>query len=98
LRAAIVDPDAEITPGFGTIEATTLAGAKIQGVEKTFGNFSVVLMDSQERFHAFDREELQAAERTGSSLMPSYRAAFSAAEIDDLVAYLSGLRGESPNP
>ena len=46
------------------------------------------------RFHSFRKAGLARLEKEfGKTLMPSFGAALSAGELDDLVAYLAGLRG-----
>ena len=45
-------------------------------------------------FHSFRKSEVKSiSKETGASLMPGYRSRLSAAELDDLVAYLASLGG-----
>ncbi len=94
LRRALVDPDAELTPGYGSVEVETRDGSVIRGIEKNFDNFYVTLMEAGERLHTFERSGLERSQRSTRSLMPSYGQSLSAREIDDIVAYMAGLRGE----
>lgn len=94
LRRALVEPDAELTPGYGSVEIETPDDKVIRGVEKNFDNFYVTLMEAGEKLHSYERTELKRSERTTRSLMPSYAQSLSAKEIDDVVAYLASLRGE----
>lgn len=94
LRRALVEPDAELTPGYGSVEVETSEGKVIRGVEKNFDNFYVTLMEAGEKLHSYEREKLKRSERTTRSLMPSYAQSLSAEEIDDVVAYMASLRGE----
>ncbi len=48
------------------------------------------------QFHSFAKSELKEVRRLrGETPMPSYEASLSAAELDDLVAYLASLKGKS---
>ena len=45
--------------------------------------------------HSFQKRDLVEVKREDAgSLMPSYRAAISSIDLDDLIAYLASLRGE----
>jgi cytochrome c oxidase cbb3-type subunit III len=94
LRRSLVDPDYELTPGYGTVEVETADGKTLRGIERNFDNFSVALLDGGGRLHSFERSEVRRAERTRKSTMPNYKDSLNAAELDDLLAYLVSLRGE----
>ncbi|PYV19535.1 MAG: hypothetical protein DMG07_01690 [Acidobacteria bacterium] len=92
LRESVVAPNADLTPGFATITVVTRDGKKIVGVARAIDNFSAQLIDLAENFHSFLRSEA-TIQRESRSLMPDdYAKVFTAAELDDLVAYLSSLR------
>ena len=94
MRRALLEPDAELTPGYGSVEIETRDGKVIRGVEKNFDNFYVTLMEAGEMLHSYERTDLERSERTTRSLMPGYAQSLSEKEIDDLVAYMASLRGE----
>jgi putative heme-binding domain-containing protein len=99
LRESIVDPNRDITPGYNSVVVVTKAGKKITGVEQAFDNFSARLVDLAGQVHSFQKEEVTSMKREFRSLMPdSYRSAFPANELDDLVAYLARLDGKKANP
>jgi len=55
-----------------------------------------VIRDLADRLRSFWKQELsEFRKEPGKSPMPSYRNKLSPAELDDLVAYLASLRGES---
>jgi hypothetical protein len=57
--------------------------------------FWVYVRDSAGRVHRYWKSDLDGLDReVGASLMPAYGAQRSAAEVDDLVAYLASLRGQ----
>jgi putative heme-binding domain-containing protein len=92
LRASVLDPNADIAPGYNTIVVVQKDGKKITGVERGFDNFTVQLIDSQEAFHSFDKAAVTSVKREMRSIMPeTYGKTLSASELDDLLAYLSSL-------
>jgi putative heme-binding domain-containing protein len=94
LRTSIVNPDADVTPGYGTVTVITRDGKTIVGVEKNYDNFSAQLVDLSGRYYSFLREDVTSMKREPRSLMPSsYGRLLSESEIDDLLAYMIGLRG-----
>ncbi|MGH9328503.1 MAG: PQQ-dependent dehydrogenase, methanol/ethanol family [Terriglobia bacterium] len=99
LRQSIVDPNADISPGYGTVSVVTRDGRQIEGVERVFDNFNVKLVDLSGKVYSFRRSELASATRETSSLMPdAYGQIFTKAQLEDLVAYLASLRGGAPGP
>jgi putative heme-binding domain-containing protein len=94
LRASVVTPDADVTPGFATITVVKKDGKKIVGVQKSFDNFSAQLIDLSGRYYSFLRDDVASIKLEPVSLMPSnYGKTLSGSEIDDVVAYLNSLRG-----
>ena len=58
-------------------------------------SFSVQIRDAGGVVHSFRKTELrQLRKEPGKTAMPSFRGALSAAELDDLVAFLAGLEDE----
>lgn len=94
LRTSVLKPDAYVTPGYSTITVVLHNGTKIVGVEKSFDNFSAQLMDLSGKYYSFVREDVTSMKREPRSLMPStYEQLLNESEINDLLAYLSSLRG-----
>lgn len=94
LKESIISPDADLPPGYSKVIVVTKEGRKIEGVQRGFDNFSAQLMDLSETFHSFFREEVKSIQREFRSVMPGdYAKRLTPAEIDDLVAYLTTLRG-----
>jgi len=94
IRASVLTPDADLTPGYATITVVTRDGRKIVGVERGLDNFSGQLMDLSGNYYSFLKEDVSSMQREFRSLMPStYGQLLSESEINDLLAYLSTLRG-----
>lgn len=94
LKESIVDPNADLTPGYYTISVVTRDGKKLVGVQRGFDNFSGQFMDVAENFYSFQKSDVKSMKREFRSMMPDYRTTFSPTELNDVVAYLASLRGE----
>ena len=74
--------------------AVTKTGQVVGGMRVGENSFNVVLMDAQGNFHALYKPDLKSLDQEpGKSLMPSYKGILSQAQLNDLVAYLSNLKG-----
>ena len=107
LKQSVLDPEAEVPETFAVyrrvifvpdnflrVRVVTAGGAAITGVRVNEDAFSIQLRDDSDRLHSFRKDELRELHKDwGKSPMPSYRGVFTAAELDDLVAYLASLEG-----
>ena len=94
LRKSILQPDADLTPGYGTVTVVTRDGKTIVGVEKSYDNFSAQLVDLSGKYYSFVREDVTSMHREPRSLMPStYGRLLNESEITNLLVYLISLRG-----
>lgn len=94
LRESIVNPSAAHPSGYLVVRATTSSGAEIRGIRINEDVFWVHIRDAGGVVHVLQKSELARLDRElDGTLMPSYANRLSAAELDDLVAYLSYLRG-----
>ena len=88
-----------IVPARGYVEylpvlAVTREGREVRGIRVNEDAFSIQLRDAAGRFHSFRKSDLSFLEKqAGKSLMPSFKDRLTAAELDDLVAYLASLKG-----
>ena len=95
LREALIDPGASVPEGFLVVSITSSDGQRVRGIRSNEDSFTIQLRDASNVFHSFRKLDLKELKKEfGASLMPAYRDLFSASEIDDLVAYLAGLRGQ----
>jgi cytochrome c oxidase cbb3-type subunit III len=107
LRTALVEPEAVVPRSFSPYRAdvslsqnflqvrvVTAAGAELTGVRVNEDTFSIQLRDATNRVYSFWKSELRQLHKDwGRSPMPSYAAALSPGELDDLVAFLAAQRG-----
>ena len=108
LIESIRKPDAEITerfialdfgntaPSYELVTVTTTQGAKFSGVILNEDSFSLQFMDDHEKIHSWLKSELRSIVHEKRSPMPAYGPQqLSDSQLDDLVAYLTSLRGDA---
>ena len=108
LVESIRTPDAELTEravplDFGSvaityelITVTTQQGTAFSGVIINEDSFTLQFMDDHEKIHSWLKSELKSIVHEKRSPMPKYdNHQLSDAQLDDLIAYLSSLRGDS---
>jgi putative heme-binding domain-containing protein len=96
LRQTLIKPAATLPEGFLYVAAVTAAGQTLRGIRVNEDAFTIQLKDARGRFHSFRKTELKELRRLrGESPMPPFEGSLTGAELDDLVAYLAGLRGKS---
>jgi cytochrome c oxidase cbb3-type subunit 3 len=108
LRRALIEPAAEVPQSFTAfrgetgipdnflfVRVTTRAGASVAGVRVNEDAFSIQVRDLGGGLHSFFKSELVELNKDrGFSPMPSYAAAFTRDELDDLVAFLVSLQSK----
>ena len=96
LRQTLIKPAATLPDGFLYVAAVTTAGQTVRGIRVNEDAFTIQLKDALGRFHSFRKAELKELRRLrGESPMPSFENSLTAADLDDLVAYLASLKGKS---
>ena len=96
LQQKLIDPNAVVRLGNRFVEATTKRGVKINGRLLNQDTFTIQLLDSAERLVSLSRSDLQDFTFLKESPMPSYRDKLTAEEVNDVVAYLTSLKGLRP--
>ncbi len=92
---ALYRPGTGVTENFLQVRVLTIDGRRIKGVRLNEDTFTIQLREASGGVHSFFKSELSELHKDwGKSPMPSYRAVFSKAELDDVVAFLLSLRGE----
>ncbi|MBI3262004.1 MAG: c-type cytochrome [Acidobacteria bacterium] len=97
-RAALVreirTPSEWVSPAYETVTLVTKDGQRIRGTKKNEDAFSIQIMDVRERIQGYLKSTLQDVIYEKSSLMPAYGSErLNESDLDDLVGYLSTLRG-----
>jgi len=89
LRQSILDPDAEIAEGYRGVTVVIQSGETISGVARDATNYALQILDAHGDLHRLLRSALREVTFRTQSLMPhDYKQRLTAAEIDDLVAFL----------
>ena len=95
LREALVKPAAAHPPGYLVVRAVPASGPEIRGIRVNEDVFWIHIRDASGAVHTLQKSDLKSVDREiDASLMPSYASRLSDADLDDLVAYLTTLRGE----
>lgn len=106
LRQSLVDPGAEFPrrgvpyeptaySAYRLVRATPSSGAPLVGFAVNEDTFTLQLRDASGALHSLRKADLVKIEKEANpTLMPSYKAVLTEDELQDLVAFLSSLRGE----
>jgi putative heme-binding domain-containing protein len=87
-------PSEWIPPAFETVTVVTKDGQRIRGAKKNEDVFSIQVMDTRERIQGFLKSNLQELIYEKTSLMPAFTPSrLNDSDLNDLVGYLSTLRG-----
>jgi putative heme-binding domain-containing protein len=90
LYQSLVDPDAEISPGYQGAQVLLRNGKTLRGVARSRTNYSLQLQDESGKLHLLSTSDVTQITLMKASLMPKdFSKRFSSGEIDNLVAYLS---------
>jgi len=93
LKQSLTDPAAEVAPEFLTVRLTTKDNRQFKAFRVNEDSFTIQIKDSSLRYQSFQKKDLLKLERLPQeSLMPSYKTRLQPAQLDDLVAYLAGLK------
>ena len=94
MRKVLTDPGSSLPEGFLMVIVTTTDGRSIEGIRLNEDTFTIQIKDLANKVHSFRKADLiELKKEFGKSPMPSYKGTLEAAEMDDLVAYMSSLRG-----
>lgn len=94
LTRSIRDPGATVAAGFRPVTVVTAEGQRTRGAAKGEDAFSIQIMDTSQELRGFRKTDLTEITRESGSLMPTFTdARLPRAELDDVVRYLTTLRG-----
>jgi cytochrome c oxidase cbb3-type subunit 3 len=95
LLKAISKPGSELPEGFLLVKAITTSGETIEGIRANEDTFTIQIKDAGGHYHSLRKAELKDLRTLrGETPMPSFEGILSAAEMQDLVAYLASQRGK----
>jgi putative heme-binding domain-containing protein len=93
LVESLVKPDADVPVRYRAVAVTTKSGQTITGIRLNEDDISIQLRDEKDNFRSFFKNKLSGMRYDKPSLMPPYGTVLNKKEIDDVVSYLSSLRG-----
>ena len=95
LENALTDPDAEVDPDYWSLRARTKTGQVISGIRMNEDTDSFQILESSGRLRSVWKVDLASYEIVRTSPMPSFKGKLQASDLEDLVAYLAGLRAQT---
>jgi PQQ-dependent dehydrogenase (methanol/ethanol family) len=96
IRESLAQPSAHLTPGYEPVTVTSRDGKILHGFARSQSNFEIALQDMKGQFHLLLQSEVSSISQDTQSPMPPVNA--SPDELQNLIAYLSGLTGVKPGP
>ena len=93
LRLALVEPDKEVVPENRFVSFVAKDGGKITARLLNQDSTSVQVMTQKEELKTYLRTNLREYTIVDTGLMPSSRGKLTDQQLDDIVAYLSSLKG-----
>ncbi len=93
LRDKLLDSARNIPDTFRMAQITTRDGRRIEGVRLNEDIHSIQIIDAAGKLHSQWKKDLVNVKVDRRTPMPSYKGTLSDQQINDVVAYLSGLRG-----
>jgi putative heme-binding domain-containing protein len=94
LRKALLEPDADVPAEHWSVAIRTKSGQKLAGVRLNEDTHSIQLRDAQGRLTSVLRSEVAEAELMRRSPMPSFASKLPEEQINNVLAYLTTLRGD----
>ena len=95
LQKAVSKPASVLPEDFLLVKVITTSGETMEGIRANEDSFTIQIKDPAGRFHSWRKEELKELnKRRGESPMPPFEGILSAADLQDLVAFLVSQRGK----
>jgi cytochrome c oxidase cbb3-type subunit 3 len=99
LRTALLHPgkDRPLTEeGYATylpVLAVATDGRVLTGVRVNEDTFTIQLRDANNRLYSLQKSDLESFHKLDGSVMPTFEKTLSPSDIDDVISYLSSLKG-----
>jgi putative heme-binding domain-containing protein len=89
LAQGISEAMKEFSQEYETVTVVTADGTKLVGVVLNEDNFTLQMLDTQERLHMLEKDKLRSLEKSRESLMPAYdQKMLSDKDLQDVIAFL----------
>jgi cytochrome c oxidase cbb3-type subunit III len=98
LKTSLLQPNQYVSPADRTVHLVTRDGKRLSGIRLNEDTYSLQLLDSEGNLVSVMKSDITEYQLDSNSSMPSYKAAFSESELEDLVAYLYSLRRKEARP
>lgn len=95
LASAVLDPNAEVSPDYWSLNARTKAGETITGTRMNEDMDSLQVLDSSGKLRSLWKSDLAKFEIVRTSPMPSFKGKLQPVDVEDLIAYLASLRAQT---
>jgi len=93
LEESLISPDEDVPARYRAVRLVTRSGMDVFGIRLNEDDISIQLVDTEDNLRSFLKADLREIRRDKPSLMPAYGARLTRKELDDVVSYLSTLRG-----
>jgi cytochrome c oxidase cbb3-type subunit III len=93
LKTSILDPSADVPETYQAITIVTRDGKQYRGVRMNEDSFTVQLRLPDQSFRSFDKQAIDREVVSSESPMRAYK--FSGGDLENLLAYLTSLKGSS---
>ena len=94
LRDAVLTPSSRIVPGYALVSLALQNGSTLRGFARNRTAFEIAVQDLKGGLHPLSLNQVKRVTEEKSSLRPVVKA--SPAELQNLLAFLSGLTGVKP--
>ena len=93
LRASILDPHAHVPSESWRVSAKLRSGTAVEGTRLNEDTHSIQLRDRSGKLVSTDKADIAEWKLLRESPMPSYKDRLSETELDNLLAWIVGVRG-----
>lgn len=93
IRESLLRPDAMVSPEYWSVKVQTTGGQTLEGIRLNEDTHSVQMRDRRGRLISVLRRDVKEIDLIRKSTMPSFDGKLSAAQMDDLLAFLIQPRG-----
>jgi putative heme-binding domain-containing protein len=90
LRQSILDPNAEVSPGYWRIRGQAISGRVIEGLRLNEDTHTIQYRDPAGRLRSVHKSDIVKYEIVRTSPMPSFQGKLKPEQIEDLLAFLAG--------